>query len=59
MREASALPKTRNQLHLIPRSRGGLHMIGNKVLACMECNSKKDNMTAFEFVVHMIGTSPL
>jgi|RhiMethySRZTD1v2_1073278.scaffolds.fasta_scaffold72889_3 5-methylcytosine-specific restriction endonuclease McrA len=45
--------------HFIPRSRGGLHLFGNKVLACAECNGKKGNMSAFEFVVHMIGTSPL
>jgi 5-methylcytosine-specific restriction endonuclease McrA len=44
--------------HFIPRARGGLHMHGNKVLACIECNTKKKNMTAFEFMVHMIGASP-
>jgi 5-methylcytosine-specific restriction endonuclease McrA len=45
--------------HFIPRIRGGLNMQGNKVLACIECNTRKNNMTAFEFMVHMIGTSPL
>jgi len=29
--------------HLVPLSRGGEHMLGNLVPACLSCNSKKHN----------------
>lgn len=35
--------------HKIPRSRGGLGILDNLVIACMECNQAKGNMTEEEF----------
>jgi 5-methylcytosine-specific restriction endonuclease McrA len=35
--------------HLIPIDRGGGHVIGNVIVACGDCNHKKDNMTKQEF----------
>jgi 5-methylcytosine-specific restriction endonuclease McrA len=34
--------------HIIPRSRGGLHVWENVVCACRPCNSKKDDKTLTE-----------
>lgn len=34
--------------HLIPRSKGGLHMWDNVVIACERCNSRKGDKTLGE-----------
>jgi 5-methylcytosine-specific restriction endonuclease McrA len=35
--------------HILPRSRGGTHRVGNLTLACRECNQLKGNQTAEAF----------
>ncbi len=35
--------------HVIPESRGGSSRVSNLVIACHECNKKKDNQSASEF----------
>jgi hypothetical protein len=35
--------------HLVPKSRGGSHRVGNLTLACRDCNQEKGNRTAEEF----------
>jgi len=41
------------QDHIIPLSRGGLHVVLNVVPACRTCNSKKYNRTLVEFFMRM------
>lgn len=36
--------------HVVPVSRGGVHAIKNKVLACKKCNSRKANKLASEYL---------
>lgn len=38
--------------HVIPVSRGGVTSVGNLVLACRSCNSRKNNMTIMEFRIY-------
>jgi 5-methylcytosine-specific restriction endonuclease McrA len=48
--------------HIQPRSRKGSDRITNLVLACHECNQKKDNLTAAEFghpEVQVFAAKPL
>ncbi len=35
--------------HLLPRSRGGLSVTANLVLACQECNTDKADLTLEEY----------
>jgi 5-methylcytosine-specific restriction endonuclease McrA len=39
--------------HVVPRSRGGLHVWENVVAACRRCNSRKENRTPAEAHLHL------
>jgi len=39
--------------HVVPRSRGGLHVWENVVAACRRCNSRKENRTPAEANLHL------
>ncbi len=36
--------------HLVPKSKGGLNKTPNLVIACFNCNQKKQNLTLEEFL---------
>lgn len=40
--------------HIHPRSRGGTDATDNLAMACHQCNQMKANMTASEFVKHIL-----
>ena len=42
--------------HVVPKSRGGKTTFTNCVLACLKCNTKKDNMTPEEAGMGLIST---
>jgi len=41
--------------HVIPLSRGGTNTIGNRVYACVECNSSKADMLLPEWYAKIFG----
>jgi hypothetical protein len=39
--------------HMMPTFRGGKNTIGNKCLACYECNCRKGHMDASQYITHL------
>lgn len=48
-KEGRALPTSLQWEHIIPKSRGGAHSIGNIVAACRSCNFDKGTMFVMEW----------